>query len=79
MQKQILANPENCMECGMESSLRFKRDFLLSALYVFDYLKDIKNYEEAQRILDKMSGCSMYLCEGTDETKIDCGCGKVIY
>lgn len=79
LQKQIMNNPENCMECGMESSLRFKRDFLLSALYVFDYLKDTKNYEEAQRLLDNMSGCGMSLCESTDDSKVDCGCGKVIY
>ncbi len=79
MQKQILNNPESCMECGMESSLRFKRDFLLSALYVFDYLKDTKNYEEAQRILDNMSGCGAGLCGDINENKIDCGCGKVVY
>jgi hypothetical protein len=58
--------------------MRFKRDFLLSALYVFDYLKDTKNYEEAQRILDNMNGCGDFLCGGTN-LKSDCGCGKVIY
>ena len=79
LQKQLLNNPENCMECGMESSLRFKRDFLLSALYVFDYLKDTKNYEEAQRILDNMSSCGESLCGDTNDTKVDCGCGKIIY
>jgi hypothetical protein len=79
LQKQIISNPENCSECGMESSLRFKRDFLLSALYVFDYLKDTKNYEEAQRILDNMNGCGGFLCNNTATNKTDCGCGKAIY
>ena len=78
MQKQIISNPDNCSECGMESSTRFKRDFLLSALYVFDYLKDTKNYEEAQRILDNMRGCGDFLCEGA-KVKSDCGCGKAVY
>lgn len=78
LQKQIISNPESCSECGMESSTRFKRDFLLSALYVFDYLKDTKNYEEAQRILDNMNGCGDFLC-GSTNLKSDCGCGKIIY
>lgn len=78
LQKRNISNPDNCMECGMETPSRFKRDFLLSALYVFDYLKDIKNFDEAQRILDNMSDCNSYLCED-NSTKSDCGCGKVVY
>lgn len=79
LQRQIMNNPDNCTECGMESSLRFKRDFLLSALYVFDYLKDTNNYEEAQRVLDNMKGCGSYLCEDVNYDKTDCGCGTVVY
>lgn len=79
LQREILNNPNSCMECGMESSLRFKRDFLLSALYVFDYLKDTNNYDEAQRILDNMNSCGSYLCGDGTNDKSDCGCGRVVY
>lgn len=79
LQKQILSNPDSCTECGMETSLRFKRDFLLGALYVFDYLKDTNNFEEAQRILDNMSSCGDSLCSDANVNKSDCGCGKVVY
>lgn len=72
-----MSNSDNCMGCGMESPLKIKMDFLLSALYVFDYLKDINNFEEAQRILDNMSECDS-LCEDYS-AKSDCGCGKNIY
>lgn len=76
LQKQILESSGGCNECDLDSSLRFKRDFLLSALYVFDYLKDRHNFEEAQRILDQMSDCSGTLC-GDNRDKSDCGCGGV--
>lgn len=38
-----------------------KRDFLLSTIYVLDYLKDINNFAEAQRIIDSLEECNM-LC-----------------
>lgn len=76
LQKQILESHNACNNCNFDSSLRSKRDFLLSALYVFDYLKDRHNFEEAQRILDQMSDCSGSLCEDNQD-KSDCGCGGV--
>ena len=41
--------------------------------------KDTKNYEEAQRILDNMKSCGESLCGDTNDTKVDCGCGKIVY
>lgn len=77
LQRQILSNPDYCMECGMETSIRYKRDFLVSSLYVLNYLIKNQLYEEAQRILLNMEGCGG-LCEHIN-SKDDCGCGKVVY
>jgi hypothetical protein len=33
------------------------RDFLLSTIYVLDYLKDLNNFAEAQKILNNVIGC----------------------
>lgn len=48
------------------------RDFLLSTIYVLDYLRDTNNFTEAQRILDNVIEC-WGICENlTNNT--DCGC-----
>jgi hypothetical protein len=71
-----MESSSNCNDCDFDSSLRLKRDFLLSALYVFDYLKDRYNFEEAQRILDNIKDCSGNLCIDNQD-KSDCGCGRI--
>ncbi|MEG2196460.1 MAG: hypothetical protein RRY26_03310 [Cellulosilyticaceae bacterium] len=80
LQKQLLlSNSKVCSydKCSTDESLRNRRDFLLSAVYVFDYLKDIGNFTEAQRILDNLSACTS-IC-GEDLNNInDCGCGNSI-
>jgi hypothetical protein len=68
---------ENCRSCDRSNTDRNTRDFLLSAMYVFDYLKDHDNYEEAQRLLDNLSDCTRNLC-GETFNKSDCNCGKAI-
>lgn len=49
------------------------RDFLLSTIYVLDYLRDINNFKEAQRILDNINECGGF-CESDTLTKCNC-CG----
>ena len=78
LQRKILDNPKNCLECDLNASIRYRRDFLLSSLYVFDYLKDRKNYDEAQRILDNLSSCTDICGEDLDFNN-DCGCGSIKY
>lgn len=46
------------------------RDFLLSSLYVLDYLKDIGHFDEAQRIIDNMVECG----EICSDNNFDCNC-----
>lgn len=78
LQRKILDNTKNCLECDLDTSIRYKRDFLLSSLYVFDYLKDRNNYEEAQRLLDNLSSCTGICGEDLDFNN-DCGCGSIKY
>lgn len=44
-------------KCVKSEELENKRNFLLSTIYVLDYLKDIGNYQEAQRIIENISDC----------------------
>lgn len=81
LQKKLLfSNSCTCSyeKCKTDETLRNHRDFLLSALYVLDYLKKIGNIEEAQRILDNLSSCNS-ICGDEDRSNgynKDCGCGS---
>lgn len=77
LQRKMLNHPDECQT--KNNSDRYARDFLFAAMYVFDYLKDQGNYEEAQRILDNLIGCSNYLCPEDTDHKSNCNCGKVVY
>lgn len=50
------------------------RDFLLSTIFVLDYLRDTNNFEEAQRILDNINECGGFCKEFETLTKCNC-CG----
>ena len=75
-QKQLLGvnNPCKNLSCETRDVYRRQRDLLFGAMYVFDYLKDVGNYTEAQRILENLSSCDS-LCSDI-LPKIDCGCGN---
>lgn len=59
----------NCYDYSDESKYK---DFLLSTIYVLDYLKDINDFREAQRILENISGCNFLCSEYV--IKDSCGC-----
>ena len=63
--------------CTKNSPTIIKRDFLLSAVHVIDYLKETNNLDEAQRILDNLSECG-YLCSDKVTVINDCNCGDSI-
>lgn len=75
LQKKLICNSRNCLPCDVSNSDRYKRDFLLSSLYVIGYLVELNKYDEAQQIIDNISSCSS-LCED-DLNLNDCGCGTV--
>lgn len=81
LQEQLLfSNSGICSydKCTTDESLRNRRDFLMSALYVFDYLKDIKNFTEAQRILDNLSSCNSICGDELNNYNNGCGCGSSV-
>lgn len=76
LQRKSLDLQSDCTCIKSENnSLKNIRDFLFSSLFVFDYLKDIENYEEAQRLLENISDCTETICS---DFKLDCNCGKTI-
>lgn len=79
LQRQILNNPYSCLECGVDASTRYKRDFLLSALYTLNYLVKIKRYDEAQRIINNLDSCGGLCSQSKLTNKEDCGCGTITY
>lgn len=76
LQKKTLMNKCSFDICDEDRILRNKRDFLLSAVYVFDYLKDIKNFTEAQRLLDNLSTCDNICGEDLINSFNNCNCGN---
>ena len=77
LQKRLLGCNNPCKNLGCDKNTETEyRNFLFSAMYVFDYLKDIGNFSEAQRILDNLSSCN-FICDDLDDlTNNDCGCGN---
>ena len=59
-------------KCNTDDKLIENRDFILCSLYVLDYLKDIGQYQEAQRILENITECNG-LCKQSVNTS-SCGC-----
>lgn len=81
LQRQLLLNNSKICsydKCKTDENLRNRRDFLLSAMYVFDYLKDMGNFTEAQRILDNLSSCNSLCGEELGNINNSCGCGNSI-
>jgi hypothetical protein len=66
LQKDLI---KNCSTCTTLDTTN--RDFILSTIFVLDYLKDINNFKEAQRILDNITECGNFCSTGN---KFNC-CG----
>lgn len=66
----------NC-NTNVDLNLKGTVDFLLTALYVLDYLADNGKFEEAQQIIESLATCGN-LCDNITNTKTGCGCGKTI-
>lgn len=75
--KMLLGNCPETGDCSETKDLRNTRDFLMSAVYVLEYLKNTGNFAEAQRIIDNLSTCG-FPCEDKDFTFSDCGCGHTV-
>lgn len=78
LQKKII-NMCYTNECITDKDLKYKRDFLLDSIFVLNYLISVKNFTEAQRILDNLSSCGN-ICEDEFNSSLnnDCNCGSSI-
>lgn len=77
LQRKILDDPRNCLDCNLQNNIRYNRDFLLSSIYVLQYLICTQNYSEIERIINNLKSCSN-ICEDYDSLN-DCGCGTIKY
>lgn len=64
-----------CNKPSTDGSLTYKRDLLWSALNVIEYLIDMCQIEEAQRLLDEITDCNG-LCPKSNIINSGCGCGS---
>ena len=64
----------NCNNNGVNKEDIYKRDLLSSAISVISYLAEIEQFEEAERLLERISSCNR-LCDTTLSNSCGCGCG----
>lgn len=68
----------NCNTSGLDKNLVYKRDLLWSALNVIDYMVERDQFEEAERLLERIMGCNG-LCNNQQnrcyEVQKSCNCG----
>lgn len=63
---------DRCFDSKIDSQLIYKRDLVWAALNVIQYMVDSNQLAEAERLLERISGCNG-LCVGVN-TGEDCGC-----
>ena len=59
-----------CDKKNIDHNLIYKRDLIWSALNVINYMAEMDQYEEAERLLERITGCNG-LC---DNSLGNCGC-----
>lgn len=71
-------NERASIKCNTQVSSEdiYKRDLLWSSLNVIQYLAEMEMFEEAQRLLERITQCNG-LCDQNNSAKVcGCGCGK---
>ena len=69
----------NCNKTALNKELTYKRDLLWSALNVINYMTEIDQFEEAERLLERIMGCNG-ICDNKHNDCFeghrsnDCGC-----
>lgn len=64
----------NCNNNGVDRGDIYKRDLLLSAINVITYLVEMEQFEEAERLLERITSCNG-LCDDKSSNLCGCGCG----
>lgn len=68
--KDIFKQTSSICNRNVDSELSYKRDLLWSAINVIQYMVEMDQYEEAQRLLEEITSCNG-LCSNKSN---DCGC-----
>ena len=53
----------------------YRRDLLWSAINVITYLAETEQFEEAERLVERIMGCNG-LCDSDEKNSCGCGCGR---
>lgn len=74
---QEIFNSKNtiCSQGNVDHSLIYKRDLIWSALNVIQYMAEMDQMDEAQRLLEEITSCNG-LCPSSSQSSSGCGCGK---
>lgn len=74
---QQIFNSKNtiCSQGNVDHSLIYKRDLIWSALNVIQYMAEMDQMDEAQRLLEEITSCNG-LCPSSSQSSSGCGCGK---
>lgn len=65
----------DCNKVNINEDITYKRDLVWGAINVIQYLVEMEQYREAERILERITGCNG-LCDNFDSKKGGgCGCG----
>ena len=72
---QEIFNTQASVKCDtkLDQQATYKRDLLWMTINVIEYLTELKQFSEAERLLNRVSSCNG-LCEGTSK---DCGCDSM--
>lgn len=66
-----------CKKSSIDGQLIYKRDLLWSAINVINYMTEMDQMEEAQRLLEEITKCNGLCSPQTiNNTTSRCGCGK---
>ena len=66
---------DKCFNSKVSSDLIYKRDLVWAALNVIQYMVDLNQYSEAQRLLERINGCNG-LCSREETGEQNCGCSQ---
>lgn len=74
---QEIFNSKNtiCGQGNVDHSLIYKRDLIWSALNVIQYMAEMDQMDEAQRLLEEITSCNG-LCPSSQKSNNGCGCGR---
>lgn len=66
---------DKCFNNKVSSQLIYKRDLVWAALNVIQYMIDLNQFSEAQRLLERINGCNG-LCSKEETGEQNCGCSQ---